>query len=329
MSVIDQMSIKNRVVGVDISIERTTYAIVDVRGNIIVQDHFATSDYPNVSDYVATLTERIVQMTEANGGYQSIRSIGVSSPSANLLTGCIENAPNLVWKGVVPLAAMMRDQLGLAVAVGNDANVTALGEHAFGCAHGMQNFIIITLGYGIGSCIFSHDEVHLGAEGFAGEVGHTCVVHDGRECGCGRKGCLEAYCAAKGIVKTAQELMAQSSEPSLMRDCEKLSPRFITECCDKGDEMAIEVYRKTGRLLGIAIANYATLLDPEAVIFTGGIANAGHWLFDPAAKAFDEHVFKNIRGRVKFLRSALNDRERDVLGASALAWTVKEYSLFK
>lgn len=325
----DQMTIKNRVVGVDISNERTTYAIVDVRGNIVVQDNFPTSDYPNVSDYIAALSERIIEMTEANGGYQTIRSIGISSPSASYLTGCIENAANLEWKGVIPLAAMLRDQLGLAVAVGNDAHVTALGEHAFGCAHGMQNFIIVTLGYGIGSCIFSHGEVHLGAGGFAGEFGHTCVVHNGRECGCGRKGCLEAYCAAKGIVRTAKELLAESSDPSLMRDHEKLTPRFIAECCEQGDQLAIEVYRKTGHILGIAVANYASLLDPEAVIFTGGIANAGHWLFDPAAEAFEQHVFKNIKGHVKFLRSALNDRERDVLGASALAWGIKEYSLFK
>ena len=325
----DQMTIKNRVVGVDISLERTTYAIVDVRGNIIVQDNFPTTDYPNVNDYVAVLTERIITMCEANGGYDTIRSIGISSPSANYLTGCIENAANLIWKGVIPLAAMLRDRLGIAVAVGNDAHVTALGEHAFGCAHGMQNFAIISLGYGIGSCIFSHDEVHLGSEGFAGEFGHTCVVNEGRECGCGRRGCLEAYCAAKGIVRTAREIMSESDKPSLMRDQKDLTPRFITECCDQGDEMAIEVYRKTGHILGIAVANYATLLDPEAVIFTGGVSNAGHWLFDPAAEAFDKHVFHNVKGHVKFLRSALNDRERDVLGASALAWGIKEYSLFK
>lgn len=324
-----EMSTKSRVVGVDISNERTTYAIVDVRGHIIVRDDFPTNEYPNVNEYVAELSERIINMTENNGGYETIRSVGISSPSANFLTGCIENAANLLWKGIVPLAAMLRDRLGMAVAVGNDAHVTALGEHAFGSAHGMQNFIVISLGYGIGSCIFSHGEVHLGYEGFAGEIGHTCAVPDGRQCGCGNHGCMEAYCGAKGIVTTAQELMAATDKPSLMREQERLTPRIIAECCNKGDELAIETYRKTGEILGLSMANYASLIDPEAIIFTGGIANAGKWLFDPTYDSFQEHVFHNVKGKIKFLRSTIDDRERDVLGASALAWGIKEYSLFK
>lgn len=322
-------NIKNRVVGVDISVTRTSYAIVDVRGNILAEDHFATNEYPNVNDFITTLSERIVEITEANGGYDKIRSIGMSAPSANFLTGCIENAPNLPWKGVIPLAAILRDRLGIAVALSNDSHITALGEHTYGSAHGMKNFIIITLGHGIGSCIFSNDEVHFGANGAAGEIGHTCIEHNGRECGCGRKGCLEAYCAEKGIVWTAKEMMAASDKPSLMRSLSRLSPRTITECCDKGDEMAQEVYRVTGERLGIVTAAYATLIDPEAIIFTGGIANAGHWLFDAVEKTFNEHIFHNIKGHVKLQRSTIDDRERDVLGASALAWGIKEYSLFK
>jgi glucokinase len=171
-------NIKNRVVGVDISVTRTSYAIVDVRGNILAEDHFATNEYPNVNDFVTTLSERIVEITEANGGYDKIRSIGMSAPSANFLTGCIENAPNLPWKGVIPLAAILRDRLGIAVALSNDGHITALGEHTYGSAHGMKNFIIITLGHGIGSCIFSNDEVHFGANGAAGEIGHTCIEHN-------------------------------------------------------------------------------------------------------------------------------------------------------
>ena len=320
---------KSRVVGVDISVKRTSCAIVGVRGNIVAQSFFATNDYPNVSHYVTKLCEEIVALTEANDGFESIRSIGISSPSANYLTGCIENAANLPWKGVVPLAAMLRDRMGIAVAVANDAHVTALGEYTYGCAHGMRNFIIISLGHGIGSCFFSDGVVHLGTDGFAGEIGHTCYEHEGRECGCGRHGCMEAYCAAKGIIATAREMMEQSDEPSLIRSLAELTPKTIADCCEQGDAMAIEVYRHTGKILGISVANYASLLAPEAVIFTGGIANTGHWLFDPAYKAFEENVFQNIRGRVKFLRSTINDRERDMLGASALAWGIKEYSLFK
>lgn len=321
--------IKNRVIGVDISIERTSYAIVDVRGNIIARDGFSTQDYENVSEYVGVLSERVVMLAENNGGYESVRSMGISSPSGNYLTGCIENAPNLHWKGIVPMAAMLRDQLGIAVALGNDAHLSALGEHAFGAAHGMKNFISISLGHGIGSCIFSNGHVHLGNDGFAGEVGHTCAVYKGRVCGCGKKGCLEAYCGARGIVMTARELMEASGKPTLMSNIEKLTPKAIFECCEQGDELAIEVFRITGKTLGLTLAGYASVLDPEAIIFTGGIAKAGHWILDPAYEEFEEHVFHNSRGHVKFLPSALEDHERDVLGASALAWGIKEYSLFK
>jgi glucokinase len=324
-----EQNIKNRVVGVDISVKRTTFAIVDIRGNILARDHFPTNDYPNVNDFVTTLTEKIVMLTEENGGYDKIRSIGVSAPSANFLTGCIENAPNLPWRGIIPLAAMLRDRMGIAVALGNDAHVTALGEHTYGSAHGMKNFIVITLGHGIGSCIFSNGEVHFGVNGFAGEIGHTCVKHNGRECGCGRKGCMEAYCAEKGIIATANELMAASDKPSLMRSLSELSPKTIVDCCEQGDEMAIEVFKITGEILGTTTAAYATLINPEAIIFTGGIANAGHWLFTPLEEAFNARVFRNIRGHVKLQRSTIDDRERDVMGASALAWGIKEYSLFK
>ena len=322
-------SVKSRVIGVDISLDETSFAIVDVRGNIIARDEFSTQDYVNVNDYISTLSERVVMLAEANGGYESIRSMGISAPSGNYLTGCIENAPNLHWKGVVPMAAMLRDRLGIAVALGNDAHLAALGEHAFGSAHGMTNFVLITLGHGIGSCIFSNGEVHLGADGFAGEVGHTCLVLNGRTCGCGKKGCLEAYCGAHGIVKTAREMMEQSDEPSLMRTIEKLTPKKISECCDQGDKMAIDVFERTGRMLGMTLAGYASILDPEAIVFSGGVSHAGHWLMNPAKEEFEAHVFHNTRGRVKFLLSALEDHERDVLGASALAWGIKEYSLFK
>jgi glucokinase len=215
------------------------------------------------------------------------------------------------------------------VALGNDAHVTALGENSYGSAHGMKNFVIITLGHVIGSCIFSHGEVHFGMNGFAGEVGHTCIKHNGRDCGCGRKGCLEAYCAEKGIIATAREMMEASNEPSLMRELDELTPRTIVDCCEKGDKMAIEVFRITGEKLGIAMAALATLINPEAIIFTGGISNAGHWLFDSTEETFNSHVFHNIKGRVKLQRSTIDDRERDVMGASALAWGIKEYSLFK
>lgn len=322
--------IKTRVVGIDIRENRTTYAVVSVRGEIIAQDHFRTSDYSEISEYVSALAEKVLSLVEENGGYETVRSVGISAPSANYLTGCIENAANLKWKGVIPLAAMLQDQLGLAVAVANDAHITALGEKAYGSAHGMKDFIIVSISHGgLGSCIFTNGQPHLGFNGFAGEVGHTCVEVDGRQCGCGRKGCLETYVSDRGLVKTAEEEIAKSKEPTLMSELDELNINTIVDCCEIGDRVAIETFRRVGSMLGVGLANYASVINPEAIILTGDMMAAGKWLLKPMRQAFDEHVFRNIRGKVRILVSILKEGERDVLGASALAWDVKEYSLFK
>lgn len=322
-------SIKKRVIGVDIGNAVTSYAIVDIRGNVVAHDEFPTNEYPDINGYVNKLTDSIVAIAEANGGYGTIRSVGISCPSASYTSGCIENATNLPWKGMIPLGAMMRDRLGVAVALGNDAHNTALGEKMYGSAHGMKNFIVLNLGVGLGSCFFSEGHEHLGAQGYAGEIGHTCLKDLGRPCPCGLKGCLEAYVAAAGIVQTAHELMAESDAPSKMRNIGQLDARIISGLCDEGDELAIEVFRRTGYLFGIGLATYASLVNPEAIIITGGISHAGKWLMEPTRESFENHVFRNMRNKVALLISELNDQERDVLGASALAWEVPEYSLFK
>ena len=324
-----QSLVKTKVLGVDIGLEKTTYAIVDVRGNILAKDSFLTQDYPNFNTFLSVFCERAINMIMSNGEYEEIRSMGVSAPSANLLTGNIEYSGNLPWQGEIPLSAVLRDRLGLAAAVANDAHVRALGESTYGCAHGMKDFIYLTLGHGIGSCIFSNGHAHLGSNGFGGGIGHCCIYPGGRQCTCGSRGCLEAYCGANGIVQTAKEMMAESDQPSLMREQAELTPKLIAELCDQGDEMAIEVFRRTGFILGIALANYASVINPEAIILSGGIAKAGEWLLKPLNDSFEEHVFHNIENKVKFMYSTLNDEERNVLGASALAWSVKEYSLFK
>jgi glucokinase len=324
-----QSLVKTKVLGVDIGLEKTTYAIVDVRGNILAKDSFLTQDYPNFNTFLSVFCERAINMIMSNGEYEEIRSMGVSAPSANLLTGNIEYSGNLPWQGEIPLSAVLRDRLGLAAAVANDAHVRALGESTYGCAHGMKDFIYLTLGHGIGSCIFSNGHAHLGSNGFGGEIGHCCIYPGGRQCTCGSRGCLEAYCGANGIVQTAKEMMAESDQPSLMREQAELTPKLIAELCDQGDEMAIEVFRRTGFILGIALANYASVINPEAIILTGDMMVAGKWLLKPMRAAFDQHVFHNIRGDVRILVSILKEGERDVLGASALAWDVKEYSLFK
>ena len=324
-----QDNIKTRVVGVDINLAKTTCAIVDIRGNIIAIDDFPTSNYPFIGDYVTRMSECIHSLLENNGGYDTVRSVGISAPSGNIRTGSIENSPNMPWKGVVPLGAMLRDRLGLAVALANNAHVMALGEQAFGAAHGMTDFIIISLGDGLGSCIFSNGQTHLGADGFAGEVGHACIVPYGRQCGCGNRGCMETYTAAKGIVLTAEEIMEQSDKPSLMREAQQLTPQTIADMAREGDELAKEVWQRTGRMLGIGMANYVSLFNPEAIIFTGSVARLGHVLLDPASETFESHVFHNVQGKIKFIVSSLEEGERDVLGASVLAWEAKEYSLFK
>ena len=317
------------VAGIDITHETTTYAIVDVRGNILVNESVATFDFPNINDFVAQLSERVVMLAEQTCGYENVRSVGISTPSGNYLTGCIENALSLPWRGIIPLAAMLRDRLGLAVALGNNAHVRALGEYTYGSAHGMRDFVVVTLGYGLGSCLFSHGHAHLGDNGFAGELGHTCIVPGGRKCGCGKRGCLEAYCATEGIITTARELMAASDEPSLMRQMEELTPKAIAQCCEQGDKLAQQVYQRTGHILGIGLANYASVVNPEAIILTGGVPKAGKWLLVPTNDSFEEHVFHNVQNHIRILTSALSSVERDLLGASALAWRVKEYSLFK
>ena len=324
-----QNAIKTRVIGVDISLERTSIGIVDIRGEIIATDYFVTSEHPYIGDYLSVLCQHILNLVESNGGYESIRSVGICSPSGNYRTSSIENAPNMPWKGVVPLAAMLRDRLGMAVALANNAHAMALGEQTFGAAHGMRDFAVVSIGHGLGSCFYSNGMVHLGNDGFAGEFGHTCYIPNGRLCGCGKRGCLETYVAANGIVQTAKELLEESGKPSMMRQVDNLSPKIIQDFCEMGDELAIETYRRTGHCLGIGLANYASIMNPEAFVFTGGISQAGKWLLEPANESFEEHVFHNIKGKVKFMLSTLENRTRNMLGASVLAWSVKEYSLFK
>lgn len=322
--------IKTRVIGIDIRLEKTTYGVVDIRGEIVAQDYFDTSDYPDVNDYVAVLAEKLLIIMEENGGHDSIRSIGISAPSASSVTGCIENAANLPWKGIIPLAAMLRDRVGMAVALANDAHITALGEKAYGSAHGMKDFLVVSMSHGgLGSCFFSNGMPHLGAQGFSGEIGHTCVEIEGRQCGCGNKGCLETYCSDRGLIMTIEELLEEGDEPTMLKDLPKKDILSIAKCCDKGDKVAIEAFRRTGMLLGLGLANYASVLNPEAIILTGDLTQAGKWLLKPMRRAFDQHVFPNIKNSTRILVSILKEGERDVLGASALAWDVKEYSLFK
>lgn len=319
---------KTKVIGIDISHDTTSLAIIDSRANILARHSFDSSHYKEIIEYVDILCDEITKFIEANCGIEEIRSIGICVPNGNFRTGCIENATNMHWKGVVPMSTLMSDRLGIAVAIGNDTHAAALGEILYGCAHGMKNIVLITLGHGLGSAFFSEGKIHLGSHGFAGELGHIEIVPNGRTCACGKQGCLEAYCAAQGIVLTAQEIMQESDAPSLLRNVERLDPKAIFECCEQFDPLAIETYRRTGEYLGMGLANIANIVDPETIIITGGIAGAGHWLLDPTIESFNKYIFRNLNGRINIVLSTMKDRDRDLLGASALAWEVKDYSLF-
>ena len=224
---------------------------------------------------------------------------------------------------------MLRDRMGLAVAVDNNANVIAMAEHAFGAAHGLKDFVLVNLGSGMGSCIYSKGVIYQGTNGFSGEIGHTTYIAGGRQCGCGKQGCLEAYTASKGVLQTAKEVLEEYDTPSLMRQSQQLTVKQIVEFCHEGDQLAIEAMRRTGHALGVGLANYASLFNPEAIILSGVVSKAGKWLLEPTDEAFEEHVFHNMKGKIKLVCSLYEDRELIVLGASVLAWTVKEYSLFK
>ena len=322
--------VKTKVIGIDVSVETTEMAVVNLRGDILDKVGLATTDYPELSGFVEALIENIVNLAEKNGGYETVRSVGIGIPSGNYVTGSIENAGNLPWKGIVPLAAMLRDRIGLAVALGNDVHSCALGEYVYGSAHGMQNFgVVMANRAGLGSCFFINGQPHLGTCGSAGELGHCCVKDGGRLCNCGRKGCLEAYMSVRGIRQTAVEVLEESSEPSILRQADKPTYEMICDACKQDDALALKTMYRTGKIFGKALANYATLLNPEAIVLTGPLTECIPWMKVSLKEAFDEYVFHNIRDKVKLVVSTIDNHERGILGAAALAWSVKEYSLFK
>lgn len=315
---------KPYVIGLDMGGTNSVFGIVDQRGNIKSQTVISTKAYPDFSDYVKASVEALQPALDTVGGIQNIRAIGIGAPNANYYSGNIENAANLVWKGTVPLAQMFEDALGIPVRVTNDANAAAMGEMTYGVARGMKNFVMITLGTGVGSGIVVDGKVVYGSDGFAGELGHFVIDHSehGRSCGCGRKGCLETYTSATGVARTAREFLEKSNEPSLLRD---LNPDEITsydvfKAAEKGDRIALDIFNFTGRILGMACADFATFNSPEAFVFFGGLTKAGEYLMKPLREAYNEHVLHMYKDEAKLLISSLNGSEAAVLGASALGW---------
>ena len=322
-------SLKPYVVGLDLGGTNSVFGIVDSRGDIKATTSIKTQGYgDNAEAYVDACVEALQLIIDQVGGIEKIKAMGIGAPNANYYNGTIEFAPNLEWghNGVVPLAKMFSDRLGIPVALTNDANAAAIGEMTYGVARGMKNFIVLTLGTGVGSGIVVNGQLVYGSDSFAGELGHVIVKENGRLCGCGRKGCLEAYCSATGVARSAREFLANSDEPSLLRDIdpEKITSYDVSVAAGKGDKIANEIYQFTGKILGEACANFATFCSPEAFIFFGGLVKAGDLIMNPIKKAYDESVLKVYQGKAKFLVSGLDGSSAAVLGASAVGWDIQE-----
>lgn len=324
MSVLEEL--KPYVIGLDLGGTNSVFGIVDSRGEIKATTAIKTQAYTNVADYVNASLEALNIIIEQVGGIGTIKAMGIGAPNGNYYNGTIEFAPNLIWghDGVVPLADMFSKALGgIPVALTNDANAAAIGEMTYGVARGLKNFIVITLGTGVGSGIVVNGQVIYGSDGFAGELGHVIVKREGgRSCGCGRHGCLETYCSATGVARSAREFLEKTTTPSVLRD---LKPEDITSldvslAAEKGDQLALDVYAFTGKMLGEACADFAAFSSPEAFIFFGGLTKAGDLLMKPLKKAYDENVLKIFKDKAKFLISGLEGSSAAVLGASAVGW---------
>lgn len=318
------MNKKPYVIGLDLGGTNSVFGIVDKNATIVKSVSIPTAGHGTAEKYVKACTEALLPLIAEVGGIEKIKAMGIGAPNANYYSGCIEDAPNLEWRGNVPLVKMFQESLGIPVVMTNDANAAAIGEMAYGAARGMKNFIEITLGTGVGSGVVVNGQLVYGHDGFAGELGHVIIEKNGRECGCGRRGCLECYCSGTGIVRSAIEKLALSRRPSALRDIlsSKLEAKDVAVAAASGDELALEILAETGRRLGEACANFATFSSPEAFIFFGGPTKAGELLMSHVRKAYDENILFVYKGKAKILLSELDGASAAVLGASALGWEI-------
>lgn len=310
-------------IGLDLGGTNSVFGIVDNEGNIIETASMKTGGYTEAKDYFNAAFDTLMPIIDKVGGIDKIERMGIGAPNGNYLNGCIEMAPNLPWahETSVPLAKMFSDRLGgLPVHVTNDANAAALGEMTYGVARGMKNFIVLTLGTGVGSGIVINGQMVYGCDGMAGELGHVIMHRDGRECGCGRRGCLEAYCSATGVARTAREWLTATDRPSLLREIpmEKITSLDVCIAAGKGDAMANEIFQFTGEMLGEACANFAAFSSPEAFIFFGGMTKAGDLIMKPIEETYRAKVMPVFRDKPKFLVSSLDGAGAAVLGAAAI-----------
>ncbi|MDD2314694.1 MAG: ROK family protein [Proteiniphilum sp.] len=318
---------KPYVVGIDVGGTNTVVGIVDKRGQILTNGSIKTAKHAQVEDYLDELTELINNLIAEVTTKDQIKGVGAGTPNGNYFTGSIEFAPNLPWKGVIPFAQMLEDRVGIPVALTNDANAAAIGEMTYGAARGMKDFIVITLGTGVGSGIVVNGQVVYGHDGFAGELGHVIVRrNNGRMCGCGRTGCLEAYSSATGVARTAREYLEMRPETQTrLRNIpiEDITSKDVFDAAMNGDEMAKEIFKFTGEMLGEAFADFVAFSSPEAIILFGGLAKAGDLIMDPIKETMEKNLLNIFKNKVKLMFSELKESDAAVLGASALGWEVK------
>ena len=317
------------VVGIDVGGQTSKIGVVDARGTVLAQTVIRTDTYDQVEPYIAELAEAVNKLIRESGTEGKVRGIGVGAPNGNYYTGTIENAPNLLWgRQRVEFSKLLSEAMGgMPVALTNDANAAAIGEMTYGAARGMKDFIMITLGTGVGSGIVSNGHLIYGHDGFAGELGHVIIRREnGRQCGCGSKGCLETYTSATGVARTAREFLeTRSNEDSLLRKIalESITSKDVFDAAQDGDQIAKDVFAFTGQVLGEALADFVKFSSPEAIILFGGLAKSGDLLMKPLRQSMEDNLMPIFKGKVKLLFSEMKDADAAILGASALAWELK------
>lgn len=313
-------------IGIDIGGTSVKYGVVHENGEVKLKESFPTKDFSDVDQFVNYLSERIKLSLAGLQSDHELIGVGIGAPNGNYYNGTIEHAPNLKWSGIVPLADLLSKKINIPVYLTNDANAAAIGEMTYGGAKNMKNFIMITLGTGLGSGFVANGQIILGHDGFAGEFGHTTVFHDGRECGCGKRGCLETYVSATGLKRTVVKLLSKARIDSVLRDYSynSITSEQIYKAAMNGDQLAIEAFDFTGKILGMKLADAITIVSPEAIFLFGGLANAGKLIFEPTKKYMEEYNFPIYKNKVKLLSSLLPENEAAILGAAALVWNTEK-----
>lgn len=314
-------------IGIDIGGTNTVFGIVDHRGDTLYRGAISSKKHQKIEDYIQELYEALQPAISQVGGIENIKGIGIGAPNGNYYSGTIEYAPNLIWKGIIPLAKLITDKFGVPAALTNDANAAAVGEMMYGAAKGMKDFIMITLGTGVGSGIVANGHLIYGHDGFAGELGHTTIIPGGRiHPGTNMKGSLESYASATGVAITAREFLEQRhNEDSLLRNypVDEIDSRIVYDCAIQGDAIAKDVYEYTGQILGLALANFVMFSSPEAIILFGGMTKAGDMILKPTKQHMEENLLSIFQNKVKLIFSELKEADAAILGASALVWEMK------